>query len=79
LPATVHSDFISKLHQENQETNGYSPLQQVNEVTWNDNATARELKSIQEITSAKQMFSINKTNIVVNHPAIQWQGFATLE
>ena len=29
---------------------GYSPLWQVNEVTWNDNATARELKSIQEIT-----------------------------
>ena len=32
----------------------YSPLWQVNEVTWNDNATARELKSIQEITSAEQ-------------------------
>ena len=24
---------------------GYSPLWQVNQVTWNDNATARELKS----------------------------------
>lgn len=55
---------------------GYSPLWQVNEVTWNDNATARELKSAQEITTAKQNgeLSINDTDIVVNHPAIQWQN-----
>jgi hypothetical protein len=55
---------------------GYSPLWQVNEVTWNDNATARELKSVQEITTAEQNgeLSINDTDIVVNHPAIQWQN-----
>jgi hypothetical protein len=55
---------------------GYSPLWQVNEVTWNDNVTARELKSVQEITTAKQNgeLSINSTDIVVNHPAIQWQN-----
>jgi hypothetical protein len=55
---------------------GYSPLWQVNEVTWNDNATARELKSAQEITTAEQNgeLSINDTDIVVNHPAIQWQN-----
>lgn len=55
---------------------GYSPLWQVNEVTWNDNATARELKSAQEITTAEQdgELSINDTDIVVNHPAIQWQN-----
>jgi hypothetical protein len=54
----------------------YSPLQVVNEVTWNDNATARELKSVQEITTAEQNgeLTINNTNIVVNHPAIQWQN-----
>jgi hypothetical protein len=55
---------------------GYSPLWQVNEVTWNANATARELKSVQEITTAEQNgeLSINNTDIVVNHPAIQWQN-----
>jgi hypothetical protein len=55
---------------------GYSPLWQVNEVTWNDNATARELKSVQEITTAEQNgeLSINDMDIVVNHPAIQWQN-----
>jgi hypothetical protein len=55
---------------------GYSPLWQVNEVTWNDNATARELKSVQEITTAEQNgeLSINNTETVVNHPAIQWQN-----
>ena len=59
---------------------GYSPLWQVNEVTWNDNATARELKSVQEITSAEQNgeLSINNTDIVVNHPAIQWQNGSLL-
>jgi hypothetical protein len=55
---------------------GYSPLWQVNEVTWNENATARELKSVQEITTAEQNgeLSINDTDMVVNHPAIQWQN-----
>lgn len=55
---------------------GYSPLWHVNQVTWNDNATARELKSVQEIKAAEQNgeLSINSTNIVVNHPAIQWQN-----
>ena len=55
---------------------GYSPLWQVNLVTWNDNATARELRSIEEITTAEQNgeLSINTTNTVVNHPAIKWQN-----
>jgi hypothetical protein len=59
---------------------GYSPLWQVNEVTWNNNSTARELKSVQEITSAEQNgeLSINNTDKVVNHPAIQWQNGSLL-
>lgn len=59
---------------------GYSPLWQVNEVTWNNNATARELKSVQEIITAEQNgeLSINNTDIVVNHPAIQWQNGSLL-
>jgi hypothetical protein len=55
---------------------GYSPLWQVNLVTWNDNATARELRSVKEITTAEQNgeLTINSTDTVVNHPAIQWQN-----
>ena len=55
---------------------GYSPLWQINQVTWNDNATARDLKSVQEIITAERNgeLSINKTDVVVNHPAIQWQN-----
>ena len=55
---------------------GYSPLWQVNLVTWNENATARELKSVEDITTAEQNgeLSINSTDTVVNHPAIQWQN-----
>ena len=55
---------------------GYSPLWQLNFVSWNDNATARELKSVEEIMAAEQNgeLSINQTNIIANHPAIQWQN-----
>jgi hypothetical protein len=55
---------------------GYSPLWHVNEITWNENATGRELRSVEEITAAEQNgeLSINSTDTVVNHPAIQWQN-----
>jgi hypothetical protein len=55
---------------------GYSPLWQLNLVAWNDNATPRELKSVEEITAAEQdgELSINQTDIIANHPAIQWQN-----
>jgi hypothetical protein len=54
----------------------YSPLWQINLVAWNDNATARELRSVGEITIAEQNgeLSINQTNIIANHPAIQWRN-----
>ena len=32
----------------------YSPIWESNFVTWNDNATARELKSVEEILAAEQ-------------------------
>ena len=55
---------------------GYSPLWQLNLVSWNDNATSRELKSVEEITAAEQSgeLSINQTDVILNHPAIQWQN-----
>jgi len=57
---------------------GYSPLLQINTVTWKEGASATELKSVEEIMAAQQngSLTINKTGIVVNHPAIKWQGGA---
>lgn len=54
----------------------YSPLWQINLVTWNDDATPRELTSIEEVTTAQQggELSVNQTDIIANHPAIQWQN-----
>jgi hypothetical protein len=54
----------------------YSPLMQVNMVTWNDQSAAKEVKSAQEIVDAESngTIAINKTNIIANHPAIKWQG-----
>lgn len=55
---------------------GYSPLWQINLVTWNDGATPRELTSVQEITVAEQSgeLSINQTEVIANNPAIQWHN-----
>ncbi len=53
----------------------YSPLWQTNFVKWNDNATARELKSVEEIIIAQKNgeLTITETNIIVNSPAVKWQ------
>jgi len=55
---------------------GYSPLLQVNTVTWKNGSSVKELKSVQEIMDEEKngSLTINKTGIVVNHPAIKWQG-----
>ncbi len=54
----------------------YSALLQVNTVAWKDNSTVKELKSVQEIMTAEKngSLTVNTTGIVVNHPAIKWQG-----
>jgi hypothetical protein len=51
---------------------GYSPLNQVNFVKWNANATPRILKSAAEITAAEKNgeLSIARTNIVISRPAV---------
>jgi hypothetical protein len=55
---------------------GYSPLLQLNVVKWNQGITAKEIKSVQDIMSAQQngSLTVTKTNTVVNHPAIKWEG-----
>ncbi|MGI0020842.1 MAG: DUF7482 domain-containing protein [Nitrososphaera sp.] len=55
---------------------GYSPLLQVSFVDWNDGANATELKSVSEVMDAEQdgRLTITNTDIIVNHPAVKWQG-----
>jgi hypothetical protein len=50
----------------------YSPIWETNFVKWNNNATARELKSVEEIMTAQKNgeLTITETNIIVNSPAV---------
>jgi hypothetical protein len=60
----------------NPSNQSYSPLVQVNMVTWKDASSAKELKSIQEIMTAQQggKLTVQKTDIIANHPAVKWEG-----
>jgi hypothetical protein len=52
----------------------YSPIWESNFVKWNDNATAKELKSVEEILSAQNSGELNvtETDIIVNSPAVNY-------
>ncbi len=54
----------------------YSPLFQVNLVKWNDNANVSEIKSVKQLNQSLQNneLTVNKTDIVVNHPVVKWNG-----
>jgi hypothetical protein len=55
---------------------GFSLLWKLNLVEWNQNATPKELKSSKEIMNAQQngSLTIEKTDVVVNHPVVKWDG-----
>jgi hypothetical protein len=57
-------------------TAGYSPLRNINAVTWADQAKARELKSVAEILAAKEAgdVTIAQPGVVVNMPFVVWDG-----
>ena len=57
-------------------TDGYTPLRQLNVVIWADGVKARELKSVAEILSARDAgeLTVTPTGIVVNMPFITWDG-----
>lgn len=54
----------------------YSPLFQINLVRWNDNANVSEIRSIGQLNQSLQNneLTINKTDIIANHPAIKWNN-----
>lgn len=57
-------------------TEGYSPLRQIILVKWIDEAKARELKSVAEISAAETAgeISTTKPGVVVNMPFMVWDG-----
>ena len=57
-------------------TNGYSPLRDVNLVTWKDERSARLLRSAAEVRDAlrKGEVTIERPGVVVNMPLLTWQG-----
>jgi hypothetical protein len=57
-------------------TDGYSPLRNLNAVTWSDPAKARELKSVAEVMAAKDAgeVTIAQPGVVVNMPFVVWDG-----
>ena len=57
-------------------TDGYSPLRNINAVTWTDPAKARELKSAAEVMAAKNAgeIKIEQPGVVVNMPFVVWDG-----
>lgn len=57
-------------------TDGYSPLRNINAVTWANPAKARELKSVAEVIAAKDAgeITIEQPGVVVNMPFVVWDG-----
>jgi hypothetical protein len=57
-------------------TEGYSPLRQVNVVTWVDPARARMFTSVDEILAAESAgeVTIVQPGVVVNMPFVVWDG-----
>jgi len=55
-------------------TDGYSPLRRIIFIAWADEANARELKSLAEVTDAeaKGEITLEESNIIVNMPFITW-------
>ncbi|HEX2994229.1 MAG TPA: hypothetical protein VHP14_05375, partial [Anaerolineales bacterium] len=57
-------------------TERYTPMRRLNVVTWKDGATARELKSVGEVTDAEAdgELTIEQPGVVINMPFVVWDG-----
>jgi len=55
---------------------GYSPLRELNLVSWKDERKARELKHADEVkeAAASGEITIDKPGVVVNMPLLTWPG-----
>jgi hypothetical protein len=54
----------------------YSPLRELNLVTWKDERKARELKHADEVTKAAESgeITIDRPGVVINMPLLTWPG-----
>ncbi len=54
----------------------YSPLRQLNLVTWKEGQAVRELKSVQEVmdAEAKGELALSQPGVVINMPLLSWPG-----
>ncbi len=57
-------------------TSGYTPLRELNLVTWKDAARARELRSAVEVkkAAANAEIAIERPGVVINMPFLTWPG-----
>ena len=57
-------------------TEGYGPLRGVNLVTWQDEASARELTSATEVLAPEEQceVTIEQPEAIVNMPMVTWPG-----
>jgi hypothetical protein len=55
---------------------GYSPLRELNLVTWKDERKARELRRADEVVQAAASgeITIDKPGVVINMPLLTWPG-----
>jgi hypothetical protein len=55
---------------------GYTPLRQLNAVTWANEAKTRELRSAQEVLDAHAAgeVAIDQPGVVINMPFVVWDG-----
>jgi hypothetical protein len=55
---------------------GYSPLRELNLVTWKDERKARELRHADEVRKAAESgeITIEEPGVVVNMPLLTWPG-----
>lgn len=68
--------FQSSVLSAKPDDNGYSPLYQLNIVEWVNQENVQELKSVGEISKIENngQLKIERTNVVVNEPAVKWDG-----
>ena len=55
---------------------GYTPLRELNLVTWKDERKARELKHADEVRKAAESgeIAVEKPGVVINMPLLTWPG-----
>jgi hypothetical protein len=57
-------------------SDGYTPLRQLNVITWSDGASARELTSAADVLAAQSAgeLTIEQPGVVINMPFVVWDG-----